>query len=545
MKRSYPLPWILGLLTILVLASMAIPQQPSPAAKIDIPLQDPIEVQTRGLLHEAFAQPFDVKPEPGPMIPKEPPPPIAEEPPEQRPEAENTQWIPGYWGWDPQQQEFLWVSGVYRVPPQGRTFMPGYWQNTPDGWRWIHGFWSDANQQELPYTPEPPETLDVGPSMPAPDDNSVYTPGVWVYRDTRFVWRPGYYAPARVGRVWHPPYYVWTPNGYLFVDGYWDYPLEDRGLIFASVRFRQPLWRDAGWRYRPNFVVGFDSFFDSAFVGAGGFYYGDYYDPFYARTGYRPWYAGRGRYDPVFSYYGWRNQRNNPNWIAGAQTTFANRSAGRVAVPPRTLAQQTTLVIANKATPVVTPLNQFKSTQVKLVQTTPTQLETQRIALQRTREIAVNRQQLDAANVTKATAAKTFSASTGKTLKLPTVLESRPAGPATRIETPRTFTPTPKTFTPPPAPRVVTPPPPPPRVTSPPAPKKAAIHVDPPRTISPSPAVVRTVTTPPTPVRVQSAPLPHVQSAPPPRVQSAPARSNPPPARVNPPPRPTNSNRKR
>ena len=27
----------------------------------------------------------------------------------------------------PTRQDFMWVSGVYRVPPQNRTFVPGYW----------------------------------------------------------------------------------------------------------------------------------------------------------------------------------------------------------------------------------------------------------------------------------------------------------------------------------------------------------------------------------------------------------------------------------
>jgi hypothetical protein len=399
MNRCHSLSWVFGLLTILGLASAGTPQQPAPAAQDNIALQNPIEVLTRGPLHEAFAQPFDVKPEPGKLIPKEPPPPVPEEPPEQKPQADNVQWIPGYWAWDGQRQEFMWVSGVYRVPPQDRTFIPGYWQHTTDGWRWVPGFWSDAKQQELPYTPEPPAPLEGGPSLPRPDDNSAYVPGAWIYRDGRFVWRPGYYAAIQPGRVWMPPRYLWTPSGYLFVDGYWDYPLEDRGLAFAPVSFRRPLWLDAGWRYQPSMVLGLDTFFDSCFVNGGSFYFGDFYNPLYARLGYNPWFAGRGRFDPVFSHHAWRNHRNDPNWIAGVQHTFASRTAGRVAAP----------AIA------VTPLNQVR--QVKLVQATPTQLQTQRTFGQQARQLAVNRQQLDAAFVNKGGSARTFE---NRSFRLPT-----------------------------------------------------------------------------------------------------------------------------
>src|SRR5437763_31716 len=84
-------------------------------------------------------------------------------------------------------------------------------------------------------------------AQPAPDDNASYIPGSWVYRDTRWLWRPGYWTSFQLGRVWNPAHYLWTPGGYVFVDGYWDYPLEDRGLIFAPVVFRQPLYLDPGY----------------------------------------------------------------------------------------------------------------------------------------------------------------------------------------------------------------------------------------------------------------------------------------------------------
>src|SRR5438046_576528 len=76
-------------------------RQGLPAQEID--LKNPlaaIEVQTRGPVHEAFAQPQDLTPAPGLPVPKEPPPPIREEPPEQRAAGDNMQWIDGYWAWD-------------------------------------------------------------------------------------------------------------------------------------------------------------------------------------------------------------------------------------------------------------------------------------------------------------------------------------------------------------------------------------------------------------------------------------------------------------
>ena len=42
----------------------------------------------RGPVHEAFAQPFQANPQPGPVVPKRPPDPIPEEPPDQKPQTE-------------------------------------------------------------------------------------------------------------------------------------------------------------------------------------------------------------------------------------------------------------------------------------------------------------------------------------------------------------------------------------------------------------------------------------------------------------------------
>src|SRR5580658_7805676 len=101
MNRSHLL-WVFGLLTILGLAGLGTSQELVAPPKQQPAQKDPIEVQTRGPLHEAFAQPLNAKAGPGEVIPKEPPPAIPEEPPEQKPDSDGVQWIPGYWSWDAQ-----------------------------------------------------------------------------------------------------------------------------------------------------------------------------------------------------------------------------------------------------------------------------------------------------------------------------------------------------------------------------------------------------------------------------------------------------------
>src|SRR5713226_6965745 len=121
--------------------------------------EDGIEVQARGPVHEAYAQPFQKNAAPAPVVPKKPPAPIPEEPPAEKPKGEDVTWIPGYWGWDTDKNDFLWISGFWRVPPPDRKWVPGHWAQVNNGWQWVSGLWSAANAN-LQYVPEPPQSVD-------------------------------------------------------------------------------------------------------------------------------------------------------------------------------------------------------------------------------------------------------------------------------------------------------------------------------------------------------------------------------------------------
>jgi hypothetical protein len=354
------------------------------------------DIQASGPVHEAFAQPFDVQPEPGPVIPKKPPEPVPELPPEERPEGDDFQWIPGYWAWDSEMNDFLWVSGTYRKTPADRQYVPGYWTETSEGWRWVPGYWASTSQPEVEYVPEPPASLENGPSVPGPED-SIYIPGYWSYQNTSFAWRPGFWSPGYTGRIWNPPCYRWTPGGHVFVNGYWDYPFDDRGLLFAPVHFSRPYWQQAGYFYRPRYTLGTGLLLDFLFYRPRycHFYFGNYFGPRYG--GYRPWYAAP--HSPYANYYRWNN-RNNPNWYAGMRQNYSARAAGNLPVPPRTLTQQNVALknISNSnisITQVVTPLNKLNQQNIRLTKVGSNQLETQKASIQRTRELAQQRQQFE------------------------------------------------------------------------------------------------------------------------------------------------------
>src|SRR6266404_2628605 len=115
------------------------------------------EVLARGPIHEAFAQPLeDAKPNAGATAPKAPPAPVEENPPELKPEGEAVQWVPGYWQWDEERGEFIWLSGTWRNPPPQRRWVPGSWREVDGVWQWSPGFWAPENQDDLSYQAPPP-----------------------------------------------------------------------------------------------------------------------------------------------------------------------------------------------------------------------------------------------------------------------------------------------------------------------------------------------------------------------------------------------------
>jgi hypothetical protein len=387
--------------------SQAQPPATPPADK-DYAEEPGVQVQTRGPVHEAFAEPTEVKPQPGPIVPKKPPDPIPEQPPDQKPEGENVSWIPGYWSWDADQQDFLWVSGFWRVAPPDRRWVPGYWTEAEGGWQWVPGFWAPASQEDVQYLPAPPASVDNGPSTPAPDDDSFYVPGNWAYRDTGYVWSPGYWSVARPGWIWQPACYYWSPSGYVFCNGYWDFPLETRGVLFAPVCFTRPLWLTPGWCFRPRFVVGVNSLLDCFWCRPSwcSFYFGDFYGARYARLGFLPWCSWGPRFhSPLFGFYSWMN-RGNPSWFHNMRETFWGRFDGNLARPPRTLAEQRTLVQASARTGnvvnrnvnnvrVVTPFNAANFTRTRLAAVNQAELRQHQQAAQRLHELRQERSRFE------------------------------------------------------------------------------------------------------------------------------------------------------
>lgn len=307
--------------------------------------QDPIAIEEvegatplmQGPIHEAFAERFDLDDEDALVIDRQPPQPIDEQPPEYRPDGDDIEWIPGYWGWDIANDDFIWVSGVWRQVPPGQQWIPGYWTQADNGWRWVSGFWTAIANPQIVYLPAPPASIDNGPSSPAPGPNYFWIPGYWLYGSSgNYVWHAGHWHACHNNWVWIPARYVWTPSGYVYRAGYWDYGVGDRGMLFAPIAFQPGFNRS----YRPCYVIETSPLlFANLYVAPGTSYY--YFGSCYAHSQRRcyPWvsYYNHG-YDPLFSYYAYQSSQRV--WLRNVTTLQSQFAAGPQAQQRWTVADQ-------------------------------------------------------------------------------------------------------------------------------------------------------------------------------------------------------------
>ena len=192
--------------------------------------------------------------------------------------------------------------------------------------------------------PEPPATVEAGPNIAAPSADETWLPGCWVWQNSRYAWRPGFWATAQPNWDWVPAHYVWAPRGYVFVDGYWDYSIGRRGVLFAPVYFNAGVYGRPGFSYSPTTVIDLGVFASHLFLRPQyqHYYFGDYYAANYQAAGFYPSYSynsGRFGYDPIYAYDRWQH-RQDSGWEQRQQADFQNRRDHENLRPPRTWAAQ-------------------------------------------------------------------------------------------------------------------------------------------------------------------------------------------------------------
>ncbi len=351
MRVHSPATWLVALLCSGALAFVLVTATDSaaqaPPAGDPAPLDDPappkgVEIQTRGPVHEAFASPTDEAQPTTPVV-KAPPKAIEEMPPEDKPEGDAV-WIGGYWAWDEDRSNYLWVSGVWRTPPPKKHWVAGYWRQDDVKYQWVPGFWAETQEtpekHEVTYMPKPPDPPETAAPAAPPNPDSFYVPGQYVWRGDAYAWRAGYWARVQPGYVWVAAHFRWTPYGYIYIAGYWDLAIANRGVMYAPVVI-DPDVVGVGFVYTPVFVVHHTIVMDAFFVRPCycHYYFGDYYGPAYHDRGFETVIVyNRRHYDAVIVYERW-DHRADPRWESVQIDICLGRGAGRIACPPRTFVE--------------------------------------------------------------------------------------------------------------------------------------------------------------------------------------------------------------
>ncbi len=285
------------------------------------------DVVLAGPVHEAFMIPYDKRSHRDIDV-------VAEAPPESVREKQgsggskftgnNVEWISGYWAWQDDAAEYVWVSGMYRDCPPDRSWVAGYWSETTGGYRWTSGYWAAAVQAnvseadtQIAYLPSPPlqPVMEMSNTLPAADQDAFWIPANWEYEGGEYTLNSGYWTSQVDNWIWQPAYYVNAPQGYIFVSGYWDYEPQFRGQAFACVDFDNRALQQSGFTYKPTYPLSTSAAsILHLFVreDTGRFYYGDFYADNFVDAGYRPWYLAveeQAEMLPMLTYYDWKYRR--------------------------------------------------------------------------------------------------------------------------------------------------------------------------------------------------------------------------------------------
>jgi hypothetical protein len=136
----------------------------------------------------------------------------------------------------------------------------------------------------------------------------------------------------------------------VFIAGYWDWSVAERGVLYAPVVIH-PAMAGPTFVYTPAYAIRETMLLDTLFVRPSWchYYFGDYYGPRCHQLGFESCVVySRRHYDAIFVYERYAH-RSDPRWEAAQLDMCLARHAGRAPCPPRTLAQQNSLLPQNVA----------------------------------------------------------------------------------------------------------------------------------------------------------------------------------------------------
>ena len=163
-------------------------------------------------------------------------------------------WIPGYWAWDDERADFLWVSGIWRALPPGRQWVPGYWgraENEEHNGSPATG--ATPRRMKWNTLRSRPQTLEEGPNIELPPDaEHIWAPRLLGLEPERDLPGTGLLGGGSAKLALDPRPLCLVAASYVFIDGYYDYSVARRGVLFAPVYFHSSVYAQGGYSYSPR-----------------------------------------------------------------------------------------------------------------------------------------------------------------------------------------------------------------------------------------------------------------------------------------------------
>jgi hypothetical protein len=183
------------------------------------------------------------------------------------------------------------------------------------------------------------------------------------------------------------------------VDGYWDYPVVYRGVLFAPVYYHGPVYVRHGYYYSPRVVIDLTVYPDHLFYRPHYHhcYFGDYYAPHYYRSGFFFSFTFHSRhrgFDPIFAHRRWEH-RHDRDWRRNVVRDYRHRRDHEDARPPRTWKAQRNVSVAattkDRNLAVATSFTQLSKQKDSRVRFQPVAKEEKQKITQRRQEVIQSR----------------------------------------------------------------------------------------------------------------------------------------------------------
>ncbi|MEO8270940.1 MAG: carboxypeptidase-like regulatory domain-containing protein, partial [Aureliella sp.] len=146
-------------------------------------------------------------------------------------------WVDGYWNWNAGFRQYTWIPGFWRRAPRNLRWQAGSWAPAPDGAVRHPGYWYDIERRPAIMRRAPSPNQGRVATQRMMGAGNIWIRGSWaVDDDLEYVWTPGYVTHQQPGYLWQPATVFPAAGGFVVVEGYWDFPLAERGVAFAAMQ---------------------------------------------------------------------------------------------------------------------------------------------------------------------------------------------------------------------------------------------------------------------------------------------------------------------